>query len=55
MAFFRAIGSSAFLVMEAVRAVVEGKIKLPASWLERFDPPWKRIKKVNAEAGVGKV
>ncbi|KAF8445436.1 chitin synthase-domain-containing protein [Kalaharituber pfeilii] len=50
VAFFRAIGSSAYLVIEIVYGLVEGKFRINYKPLmERFEPPWKRIRKVNAE------
>ena len=46
----------AFLVMEALHAIVEGKLKVNFEFMERFEPPWKRIKKVNAQSSAsGKV
>lgn len=54
VAFFRALGSAAFLVMEMVVGVVEGKFRIDLTRVkERFEPPWKRIKKVNAQANGG--
>ena len=51
VAFFRAIGSSAYLVIEIMYGLVEGKFRIDTSKLqERFEPPWKRIQKVNAKA-----
>lgn len=51
VAFFRAIGSMAYLVIEIMYGLVEGKFRIDTSKLqERFEPPWKRIQKVNAKA-----
>ena len=51
VAFFRAIGSTAYLVIEIMYGLVEGKFRIDTSKLqERFEPPWKRIQKVNAKA-----
>jgi len=51
VAFFRAIGSTAYLVIEIMYGLVEGKFRIDISGVkERFEPPWKRIQKVNAKA-----
>ena len=35
MALFRAMGSSAFLIIEAIHGVAEGKLKWTSKWEER--------------------
>jgi len=51
VAFFRALGSGAYLVIEMMYGLVEGKFRVDISRIkERFEPPWKRIQKVNAKA-----
>lgn len=51
VAFFRALGSMAYLVIEMMYGLVEGKFRIDISGIkERFEPPWKRIQKVNAKA-----
>ena len=51
VAFFRALGSGAYLVIEMMYGLVEGKFRIDISGIkERFEPPWKRIRKVNAKA-----
>lgn len=51
VAFFRALGSGAYLVIEMMYGLVEGKFRIDISRIkDRFEPPWKRIQKVNAKA-----
>jgi len=43
LAVFRALGSSAYLVLRAIHSFVEGRMKWdPKAFAETFQPPWKR-------------
>ncbi|KAL7268308.1 Chitin synthase, class 2 [Rhizina undulata] len=54
LAVFRALGSSAYLVLQGIHSFVEGRVKWnPQNFANRFQPPWKQKLRMGNTSSIG--